>query len=315
MDKFTVLFYNVENLFDTQDNPQTNDDNFLPHGENRWDEERYFDKLDAIAKVIGAVHSKLPLFIGLAEIENRKVLENLVLNRQISPANYQIIHRQSPDSRGIDVAFLFQKDAFLTFEENFITITFPFEKNYRTREILHVRGVLPNREIVHFFVNHWPSRGEGEFETAPRRMYVASVLRQHVDIVFEQEPKAKILIMGDFNDEPDSASLQLLANGLATSTQKLTNLSLALQQAKKGTVTRAGQWSLFDQFLASNAMLHAQGFRVYPHNANIFSPEWLLFKHPHYGTFQPNRNFSGPRYHAGFSDHLPVYVQIEKSGF
>ena len=214
---FMVMFYNVENLFDIVDNPETSDEEFTPGSEKKWDEEKYEKKLKDISDVIKAVGKKeLPEIVGLCEVENQKVLQDLVDTRSLRRGNYGIIHYDSPDSRGIDCAFLYRTEKFTVSNSRSVPVIFPFDSSLTTRDILYVEGTTNEGETLHFFINHWSSRAEGERESQPKRMFCAVTLRKEVDAIMNRDPEARILIMGDLNDEPSNRSVfeMLLANYL-----------------------------------------------------------------------------------------------------
>ncbi|MBT6836711.1 MAG: hypothetical protein HOA61_11765, partial [Bacteroidetes bacterium] len=208
-----IMFYNVENLFDTLDDPRTNDNDFLPNGSYNWHSYRYYDKLNKIAKVVLATGGWDDIdLIGLCEIENRKVLDDLVFHTPLKSNKYEIIHKESPDRRGIDVALLYSRDKFKPIYYAFTKIIFPFDSSIRTRDILYAKGVVLNRDTLHLFVNHWPSRRGGKEVSEKRRVYVASVLREKVDSILKHNASSNIVIMGDFNDEPMDRSIQEILN-------------------------------------------------------------------------------------------------------
>jgi predicted extracellular nuclease len=177
--EFTVMFYNVENLFDTKDEPEKEDNDYTPGSELAWNKKKYEKKLNDLARVISSVNPfELPEIVGLCEIENHKVLDDLVLTEQLKTGKYSVIHIESPDIRGIDVAVIYRSDEFTAEDYKAIPVIFPFDSPETTRDILYVRGREKNGEIFHFFVNHWKSRSEGEKETEPGRLYTAVTLRK-----------------------------------------------------------------------------------------------------------------------------------------
>ncbi|UCG28258.1 MAG: hypothetical protein JSV24_02540, partial [Bacteroidales bacterium] len=211
-DEFLIVFYNVENLFDTENDPAILDDEFTPDSEKMWDAERYEKKLDDIAEVLGSIRKRdLPEIIGLCEVENRKVLEDLINAKKLRREEFGIVHQDSPDARGIDVALLYRKERFKILAQKVLPVDFPFD-TIRTRDILYVKGETGDPETFHVFVNHWSSRTEGDKTTERRRIYAAVSLRKSVDSILNFEPDAKIIIMGDFNDEPTNMSLHTVLN-------------------------------------------------------------------------------------------------------
>lgn len=312
-----IMFYNVENLFDVEDDPLIDDDEFLPDGEKYWTHERYWRKIVRTYQVISAVGRwDMPAVIGLCEIENRKVLEKLVYETPLSRYDYRIIHRDSPDARGIDVALLYRKGIFKPDTAEWLHII--FEEGGETREILKVSGKLWKDVEVHFYVNHWPSRSGGAIASAPRRLEAARTLGHSLDSLFKAQPQANIIIMGDFNDEAVDESLQFITSSrFATSTDstsQIVNLSAKIGSINTiGTLKHQGAWNVFDQVLVSGAViLGSNGLRIRSGETEIFSAPYLLEPDEAYFGSRPFRTYIGPAYHDGFSDHLPVSVVVEK---
>ncbi len=314
------MFYNVENLYDIKDDPQTDDNEFLPESPKKWDSEKYEKKLQNIAKVILEIgnNENLPDFIGLCEIENREVLTDLAAQKELKKANYQIVHQNSPDKRGVDVALLYKKESFAYLEHQAIRINIPNDTSFKTRDILRVKGTLPNKEILHIFVNHWSSRREGESVTEAKRLAAAKILRQNIDSIFKFEPKAKIIICGDFNDNPDNESifktLRATNNTSPKDDSELFNLMFEKFKQKQGTLTHKNNWDLFDNLIVSQTFLtDKKGFHTNFEGGNIFREKFLLFENKK-GEVSPSRTYGGNKYFGGFSDHLPVFVifKLEK---
>src|SRR5690606_33713762 len=209
----SVAFYNIENLFDTTDDPHILDDDFTSDGALQWTEERYENKLFKISKAISKIGyedvKRPPSIVGLAEVENKKVLKDLINYDGLKENNYDFVHHNSPDERGIDTALLYRKGDFEVLESSSLTLmVYNLEKERDfTRDILYVRGNL-HGEMVHIYVNHWPSRRQGGEETAYIRITAAQTLIQHLEGVIQHYPDAKLLIMGDFNDSPNSKSIR-----------------------------------------------------------------------------------------------------------
>ena len=251
---FRIMFYNVENLFDTFDDTLKNDEEFLPNGDRYWNKSKYYKKLNNIGKVITAVGGwEPPEVIGLCEIENRYVLDGITKFSALSKFKYRIIHEESPDQRGIDVALLYQQDKFTPIYFKAIPINFP-DASRKTRDILYVKGKTTKNDTLHIFVNHWPSRWGGQLNSESKRIFVAGVLKNFVDSIFDSNPKSNIIITGDFNDEPDDKSLleNLLAKKEYTDikSNELYNLSSYLQKAKGlGSHKYQGNWGMLDQFI------------------------------------------------------------------
>lgn len=310
--KSRIAFYNVENLFDTKDDPKKKDEEFTPGTKKDWTKERYQTKLLNIAKVISGM--ELPSLVGLCEVENRRVLKDLTSQAALQRVDYGFVHEESPDVRGIDVALLYDKAVFKVLEKQAIRINFPESvvKDYTTRDILHVKGNYRGK-LLHVFVNHWPSRYGGAKESEPKRVYVAEQLRKAVDAIFAADEHANVLIVGDFNDETDNKSLvrSLKAFRLEennTRPKNLYNCFAKLDALKQGSYNYRGQLNLLDQIIVSTSL--ADTTRLpYVSEPTIYKPEWVSFRHPKYGT-TPNRTYGGPNYYGGFSDHYAVFVDL-----
>ena len=249
--------------------------------------------------------------IGLCEVENRKVLGDLISTGALAAAQYSVAHFESPDMRGIDVALLYRGDRFLIDKTEAIPIHFTEEPNYKTRDILHVSGKIKKEEF-HLFVNHWPSRIGGNEKTEPNRVFVATVLKQKVDEVLAQNPAANIIIMGDMNDEPENKSLlETLAAKAPGSGSTLVNLMLPLDEQDKGTYNFRGNWNMLDNLIVSCSLLNGKGFDVEGRQGYIFRKEWMEYKNKR-GAVSPNRTYGGPNYYGGVSDHFPVYFVLKE---
>ena len=288
-----VMFWNVENYFDTYDNPHTSDEEFTPTGDNRWSRKRFEKKRDDIAKTLllaADEYGELPGIIGLAEIENSFVLQQLLEETPLARTGYKYIHKDSPDSRGIDVALLYREEKFKPLHTKYIEASFP------TRDVLYTKGVADGKDTLHIMVNHWPSKRGNESSSGKKREYVSLIVSRTVDSILRSSPDANILLMGDFNDTPDSGPLQNLG--------QLTNLA---QKAKgaEGTYKYQHEWSIIDQILVSENLVKHAGKRM-----EIFAPEALLTEDATYMGIKPKRTYSGPRYLGGVSDHLPVLLKI-----
>lgn len=308
--EYTVLSYNVENLFDTADDPKIPDEEFLPQSEKKWTGERYQKKLDDIAKVISEVNpSDYPEIIGLVEIENQSVLEDLIHTAALKSHPYGIIHEESPDYRGIDVALLYRKDAFKEEWHETLPVVFAEDTAFKTRDILHVVGKVKNN-TVHVFVNHWPSRIGGDDKTEPKRVMAASVLKKKVDEVMAADANARVIIMGDMNDEPANKSLQeTLGAKSPDSDAKLVNLMMPDDQKGLGTYFYSGSWNMLDNLVVSNAMITGKKIRVENSKGEIYRSDWMIFTNKN-GDKTPNRSYVGDKYVGGVSDHFPVYFKM-----
>lgn len=309
-----VMFYNVENLFDTIDAPEKKDEEFTPDDDKNWDSYRYYEKLNHIFQVIAAIgEQQPPEIIGFVEVENKEVVRDVLTKTPLERYSYEISHFESPDFRGIDVALCFRSDLFTLISEKKYPVVFPAE-NYSSRDILHTQ-LLYKKDTLHLFVNHWPSRRGGQERSEPKRMHAASILKNITDSLLTVNPQTNILIMGDFNDEPYNKSIAETLNaksydGEATG-NKLYNLSSNLQDTCKcGTYRYRGQWNMLDQFIVSSQMLLKEGFVTDVDNVHIFKNQFLLQEDEKYGGYFPHRTYLGPRYLGGYSDHLPIYLDV-----
>lgn len=305
-----VMFWNVENYFDTYDNPSTTDEEFTPTGDNRWSRKRFEKKRDDIAKTIFLAadqYGELPALIGLAEIENAFVLEELLEDTPLARIQYNYIHKESPDSRGIDVALLYREDIFTPLETKYIGFSFP------TRDVLYTKGVVNGLDTLHIMVNHWPSKRGNEKSSGQKREYVSLKVSHVVDSILIQNPAANIILMGDFNDTPYSSPLKNLG--------QLENLAQRAEGAE-GTYKYRESWSMIDQFLVSENLIKvgepengknrrfSHQWIYTPGNMEIFAHEALFAEDATYMGVKPKRTYSGPRYLGGISDHLPIMLKV-----
>ncbi|MGB2685486.1 endonuclease [Olleya sp. Hel_I_94] len=309
--KQTIAFYNIENLFDIYKDDLTRDTDFNPTSEKRWTIKRYNNKLRKIGYAISNIGRKEtnshPAIIGLAEIENEAVLKDLITSKHLKEYPYQFVHYDSKDERGIDVAFIYDTTKFkVTNSESF---TFSFtetdgSQDY-TRDILLVSGLFLD-EPVHFLINHWPSRRTGDIETEYKRITASSNLQAIVSTLKENITNAKIIIMGDFNDDPASNSIeQLVAN------QGLFNPMETLLSIDRGTTSHNFEWNLFDQIIITHNFLERQSNTLRFVKADIYDADFLKQMDGKYkGT--PYRTYVGKRYKGGYSDHFPVYMILNK---
>ena len=330
---YIIGFYNLENLFDTYDDPAKNDEQFLPDGQNNWTEAKYEKKLANLAHVIramkddnGAYHT----ILGVAEIENRLVLEDLVSQSEIADADYRIVHYDSPDRRGVDVGLLYRADQFtlidsesipFTFEGTEVKITIDKEAqdNFRTRDILMVHGTIDGEQFA-FYVTHLPSRlgGKGT-DLRPRG---AEIIYNHAMGMMEKYPGIKIVVMGDMNDDPTDDSMAEWLHGKAEMSEvgpkDFFNPYVNMLAAGYGSLAYQGVWSIYDQELVNSNLALAPdgGLRIIPivkgkYYGRIFNPPFMTQQSgPYKGT--PFRTFSGGAFIGGYSDHYPTYIVIRK---
>lgn len=315
-----VGFYNFENLFDTLDAPDIRDEEFTPAGPKNYDTELYTDKLGKLAGVVAELGKDLTpdglAVLGVAEIENRSVLEDFVRHPEVADRQYQIIHFDSPDRRGIDVALLYQAKYFQPLHSSAHPLLLYNDQGERiyTRDVLLVSGTFDG-EPMHFLINHWPSRSGGEAASQPRRNAAAQLNKQIADSIRAESPEAKLVIMGDLNDDPISPSVAkvLRASGKATAISRKEFFNPMYEYYRKGLGTLAyrDSWSLFDQILLSKPFVDRTnpGYQFY--RAFIHNPRYLLQKTGRFKGY-PYRAFVGDTYLGGYSDHFPVYLALIK---
>ncbi|MCX7953919.1 MAG: hypothetical protein N3A01_01870 [Bacteroidales bacterium] len=313
-----IVSYNVENYFDPFNDSLKNDDEFTPEGARHWTWEKYKNKQKKIYKVLTAIGEwEMPEIVGLCEVENRFVLEDLIKSTPMKWNNYDFIHYESPDNRGIDVALLYRKDKFKVLESKYYRIIFPWDTTRKTRDILYVKGITSFDDTLFIFMNHWPSRLSGQAETEKNRIFVARILRQAVDSIFNSNIFAKIIIMGDFNDEPDNTSiteeLKALKDISIPWQGQLYNLSWALKEKGKGSIKFQGQWGLIDQIIVSGSLLmNSSNLYTTPNDIHIFDADFLTEPDEAFVGFKPFRTFIGYKYNDGFSDHYPIYIDLRR---
>jgi hypothetical protein len=312
-----LVFYNTENLFDIADDSLTNDNEYTPTGMRGWTYSKFQRKILNLSKVFISIGGwEAPEIIGMCEIENRYVLTRLINDTPLKNIGYKIIQKDSPDPRGIDVAMIYRPDKFVPISYTAIPVRFPNDPNSRTRDILYVKGKVLGREVLHVFINHWPSRYGGYTATKPKRAVVASILRHTTDSIMQSDPKARIVIMGDFNDEPNDESitnvLMARSDSIHLNKNDLYNLMTGFAgRWRTGTNKFRESWSVIDQIIVSSSMLHAEkGLTVNANAAHIFDAPFLLMEDKTYFGMKPFRTYLGPRYLGGFSDHLPVYMDL-----
>lgn len=308
----TVAFYNVENLFDTIDDSKTADDDFTPEGKKKWTYKRYqikIKKLSSVISQLGLNRSKFPpAIVGLVEVENEKVVSDLANSSHLRKHHYDFVHHNSPDERGIDVALLYNKIAFELIASETYPVFLEDERGERdyTRDILKVSGNLYG-ELVHVLVNHWSSRREGAAETEHKRITAAKTVRSIIDEIHTKEMNPKIIIMGDFNDDPTSKSVEeyMVKDDFYNPMKKL------LDAEKSGTLIYNGSWNLFDQIIFSKNFLDKEEGKFYFKHAEVFNKDWMkIYKGKFKGS--PFRTYIGKWYQGGFSDHFPVYAFLKK---
>ncbi len=319
-DTIFVAFWNIENLFDTIDDPKTEDEEFLPSGAKQWTEERLDKKMYNLARVFKTMNDgKAPDVIGIAESENKAVLQ-LFISKHFSDKNYMIVYAESPDNRGIDCALLFDASKFKLVKYN----SYEIEKlkNTPTRLILHATlKYQRTNEEINFFVNHWPSRRGGASETEYKRIAAAEILRGEVDKIFKSNKDSKIIIMGDFNDDPiDESVLRVLGahpfkcdqnsnENIKIQKAELFNLSYNLYEKGYGTMLYKENWNMLDQIIISSSLAGQKGISYLCDSFSIFNNDLTATRS---GKFKgtPFPTFTGNRYLGGYSDHFPVTAKF-----
>lgn len=317
-EQVTFMFYNTENLFDSENDSLTSDDEFTAQGLRRWNKGRLWKKANRIAKVILAAGQwNAPAFVGLCEVESYEVLDQLVTKTPLSAYQYKVIHKDSPDSRGIDVAFIYRPELFKPFDYKAIALKDPSNPGFDTRDILRISGILNNWDTLHVFVNHWPSRYGGLMETITYRMLAAKTLNQSVQEVFAHWPKAMIICMGDFNDTPEDESLRMVLKAQKADSKELSgemvNLSWDWMALPVQTLKNKYSWQVFDQWIVSDYFIANTVGMMYK-GAEIFAAPFLLEPDKKYGGVKPKRTYVGFKYQEGFSDHLPILLRCSMSG-
>jgi len=309
-----IGFYNVENLFDTEDEAEKIDEDFLPSGRYNWTEDKYQQKLLQLADVIDELGVNGPDILGLVEVENRQVVEDLAKVGRLSSRGYEVVHEESPDMRGIDVALIYDPGVFTYTRHTTCRINFPTDPDYTTRDVLIVEGTIDG-EPLYLFVNHWPSRREGQQESEFRRIRAAMEVKEQIDSILLVQKDANIILMGDFNDDPFNKSMASVLGGKRSVSEVPDDgfynpMYSLLDPDKRGTLTYQGTWNLFDQFLISEELLRDSNELMYVKgSAGIYS-EGLNVGFGR-GAENPRRAiFRGEFDPKGYSDHYPVYLKL-----
>ena len=319
-----IMFYNMENFFDTIDDPETNDEEFLPDGAKRWNTAKYDKKLRNMERVlfdIAAIDRNYPAVIGVSEIENRSILEDIASTRKLRPARYAICHYDSPDLRGVDVAFYYRPDVFKLEGSAPIPFTMESLPNFRTRDVVTMWGTIDG-EPFYFMVAHWPSRLGGKEASAPKRERAAEIMRHAADSVLAINPATKVVMMGDFNDDATDKSITEVL-GAEGNIRKLQpggyyNPFIDMLKAGIGSLAYRDQWNLFDNIVVSENLatgstgsLKLERAPKGKYYGNIFRAPYLFQQEGQYKGY-PLRTFVGNNFQGGYSDHLPVFIYIGK---
>jgi hypothetical protein len=316
-----VAFYNLENFYDTTHNTTINDEDFTPNGVKHYTSDIYFDKVNKLATVLSMIGTDItpvgPALIGVAEIENDTVLSDLIHHPLLSQRHYRIIHYDSKDPRGIDVGLLYNPKFFIPekAEKLFVKLPGNSKAAFYTRDILYVTGQLAG-EPVHIYVNHWPSRRGGEERSSPARETAAAVCKKHISSILEKEPTAKIILMGDLNDDPDSPSITDILKAKPkiseTAPGELFNPWAEPYSRGIGTLANRDSWGLFDQIIISHAWLNRNQQGLFYHQKFIFSRNFMKEDAGRYKGY-PMRTWDGNTYRGGYSDHFPTYIVLLKT--
>lgn len=298
----TIAFYNVENLFDTLDDPHKSDNDFLPYSSLKWDTQKYKNKQHRLAKVISNFDKEGLTLLGLAEVENKQVVEELLRTPELRNKHYRCILEESNDPRGIDVALIHSSN----FKPIFHKVLRPCKAQdcLESRDVLVVKGILAG-DTVWVYVNHWPSRRAGTKESNDKRMLLSSVLKHSVDSVLKKSPYSKIVIMGDFNDTPSDPSILHL-----TKEKLLFNPFASLSTSESGSIKYKKDWMIFDQILLSANWKQdkkSSGLMYESNTAAVYHPAFLHYKEMFRNG--PFRSYQGKTYYGGYSDHFPVYLE------
>ena len=321
---YPVMFYNLENLFDTINDPDVQDEEFTPEGPKEWNSVKYWKKMNNLDRVfwsVASVNKAFPAVIGVSEIENRNVLEDLVMMEKMQRGNYRIVHYDSPDNRGVDVAFLYRPDVFKLEGSDKIPVKVPGLSDFKTRDIVTMWGTIED-EPFYFLVMHWPSRLGGQQVSEFKRVAAAEIVRRAVDSVRTLRPDTKVVLMGDMNDDPVDESMTegLRAKGKVKELQPGDLFNPFLEMFKKGEGSLAYQdsWNLFDNMVVSDNLVKdnkggltlkkADGARFL---GNIYRGKFLFQQEGQYKGY-PLRTFVGNNFQGGYSDHLPVFILIAK---
>lgn len=317
-DKTTAIigFYNVENLFDTENDPLINDEEFLPDGKNQWTPKRYEVKLKNLSRVIADIGKEQggAVVLGVSETENRKVLEDLVNTELLKPLNYGVAHHDSPDRRGVDVAFIYKKERFTVIDERAFRLVTD-NPDFITRDQFLVTGILDKTDTLHILVNHWPSKSGGEKRSMPYRIAAAQLSRKIADSLMNANPMAKIVIMGDFNDTPNAKSFKehLKPKGKIKEVQPgdLFNPMWEMYRQGIGSYAYRDSWELIDMTVISYGLIYPAAHTYKYIRADVFRANYLLTPRGSYAGY-PFRTYAGGVYQGGYSDHFPVYITLQK---
>ena len=313
-----VGFYNVENLFDTLDTPGLNDEEYTPGSAKQWNTTRYRRKLDRLSQVIADMgrdlHPQGLAILGLCEVENQEVVQDLANTPRLRDRKYQVVHEPGPDRRGVDVALMYNPDLFTVLAHKSYRLSLPDRPDFRTRDQLLVSGILDG-DTMHVIVAHWPSRRGGEKRSMPLRRAAAELGRHIIDSLLTRNANARILYMGDLNDDPVSPSVVRFLRSTGEKAKvrdgMLFNPMYTPYQKGVGTLAWRDAWNLFDQIIISPGLVTGEGGRYKYYGVRIFNEPYLRQKEGNFAGY-PFRTYVGDTYQDGFSDHFPVFLILVK---
>ena len=305
------MFYNVENFFDIYNDTLTDDDDFLPEGVMRWNYYRYSNKLNSLYKtIIAAGEWEPPSIIGFCEIEKKEILEDLIFDTYLSKFKYSVIHEDSPDRRGIDVCLIYRKEKARAIDYEYWIPSNNENSVFNSRSVLYAKFLI-GTDSIHLIVNHWPSRRGGVLEGESNRLLIAAMIRGKIDSIMDNRENAKIIIFGDFNCTPRDKVVKSMINS-SDSGRILINLSDSLENTGTGTYRYMGTWEMIDQVIINKNILSCKnGNYTRPDLLMIFKPDFLMKKDPKYPGYSPFPTYRGYRYQGGFSDHLPILLDLK----
>ena len=311
-----LCFYNLENFFDDNDDPLKNDNAFTPDGQNHWTYFRYQQKADHLSKVFLSMgEGDVPDIIGVAEVENPEVIKRLLYTTGLKRYGYKYVHFESPDPRGVDVALFYRQDKFRLLCQEAVPVVFSEHPDSHTRDILYVKGIAKDsKDTLHLFVNHFTSRYGGYMATMSKRNQCARILRGRIDSILARQPRASIVAMGDFNDTPTDSSMRYYLKASVTEKVRegeLLNLMAPyLKKNQVGTHKYRKNWAVLDQFIVTPFMTQPDASYRVVSPVCIFSQPFMLSDDEKYHGKKPFRTYSGPNYLGGYSDHLPILLDL-----
>lgn len=314
--KAIIGFYNLENLFDTINDPNKNDEQFLPQGDYQWTSERYLHKLDRLSQVIADM-AKMDgglVVLGVSEVENEQVLLDLCATERLKPYGLKVCHHESPDRRGVDVSFLYNPKRFRIIDTAAFPLIVPNQPEFISRDQWLMTGILDNTDTLYILVNHWPSKSGGEKRSLPGRLAAGNLSHDIAANIFAKHPNAKFILMGDLNDTPNSKAI-MECLGTKTNTKGLQPSDLFNPMWKMyrdgiGSYAYRDSWEMLDNIIISGGLVYpTRGYKY--QSAHVFRKDYLFTKSGSY-TGYPFRMFAGGVYQGGYSDHLPVYIILTK---